>query len=1044
MNIFVMNTLGMLIKCLALLLVVGVALFMCYPTIMYYVNMESSKSLPYPSDHFTGRDDAMSTIAGWFDSKTRIVSVIGSPGFGKSTLAIHIGHLMLKRGYIVHYVNLDEFPRKKIKQILAEKVLDSSDVRDKAITFDRLLRWARERYFYTLIILDNCDESLHYQKEELQDAIKKVIKNSHVKFLMTSREATIDTSSFEQYKLDTLSTKAACDLLQFKAPMRITLTASEKEEIAELTGKVPLALLIIGSLLQLPDIAGTGAIIAKLKKQPIPTLSPKQLPKKEQINASFSLSYDYLSTNEKMIGKLLANFPGSFDKAAYISVLKHGFIQANSNAEVENIINDAVEVLVQRSLLEYQGRNDRYHFHRLIREFFLKLHKEATSNYSEEIVTFTANFQKYYFGVLYAASNDFKTPSYMKSVSTLDNERHNFLQLIEDMKKHNVIYFNIAAIVNALDTGYLACRFSSDELLQIIQISAACLIHLNRKDFPDTETGLEYLNLVYKLIKLKWTSHSAEKALVLYGDYAATVGSFKPPPQFEQVSYYVRIQVLVGELYTLVGEHEHAIQHYKYALNFSQRSLEKCKNGTHCSYIDLGEYHYLGNDYEKAAYFYNLSVTVENLNLFTSFEVLLRLNQIYKKLYKKDAAKKVLKDIVSLLPNVLKLQSHEVYQHMEFIHNLISFLQENELANKAYMLYESVAQALIDIGPDNHPDRIIYLLDLLNKKQNYTEVVKLGMHALKKLPPNSELHRVNISYFIGLATLNSGNYSEGLDYLEYVMNYIIHNTSAHKFEKYGICCLLLVPRYKYLHICFVSPILRVLPIVVTNVLYYTFVSPFNCFPTNTRSHDIGSDLTQPVASSRKELEVINNNDPLGMLLKNNLFPYTQQLEWTRINYWYKFFKYPPICFCLNVASISIRIDVILVLLSSVILNIVNIIHILRVCICWCFKPLVPFLARVYLYFLTNTYLQDVLLLCVYVIEVTHKNAHYYFYTLPFDFAKMNIINQIILLTPYFIILFSIFLIFYIAILYCQIMLIVKCMQYIYTLLLSLISFFYVF
>ena len=953
---FITNTLGMLIKYLAIL-VVGVALFMYYPTIIYYVNMESSKSLPYPSDHFTGRDDVTNTIAGWFHSKTRIVSVIGSPGFGKSTLAIHIGHLMLKRGYIVHYVNLDEFPRKKIKQILAEKVLDSSNVHDKAITFDRLLHWARERYFHTLIILDNCDESLHYQKDELQDAIEKVIKNSHyVKFLMTSRETTMHTGNFEQYKLDTLSTKAACDLLQFKAPMRITLTASEKEEIAELTGKVPLALLIIGSLLQLPDIAGTGAIIAELRKQPIPTLSPKQLPKNEQINASFSLSYNYLSTDEKMIGKLLANFPGSFDKEAYISILKHGFIQANSNAEVENIIHAAVKVLVQRSLLEYQRRNDRFHFHRLIREFFLKLHKEATSNYGQEMMIFTGSFQEYYLGVLNAASNDFKTPSYMKSISILDNERHNFLQLIEDMKAYKCC--NTAAICNALDTGYLACRFSSDELLQIIQISAACLIHSYRK-INFRGPGLEYLVFIYKLIKLKWTSHSAEKALVLYGDYAATVELFKPTPKWERIShYYVRIQMLISKLYTLVGEHERAIQHYKYALNVSQESLENCGNVTHCSYIHIGEYHYLGNDFKKAAHFYNLSVTVENLNLFTRFEILQRLNQIYKKFNNKKHAKKVLKDIVSLLPNVSKLQSHEVYQNLEHIYDLIKFLQENKLTNEACMLYESVAQAIIDIGPDNHPGRIIYVLDLLVKKRNYTEVLKLGMRALKKLPPNSELHMVNISYFVGLATFHSGNYSEGLDYLEYVMNYIIHNTSAHEFEKYVVCCIFLVPRYKYLHTCFVSPISRVLPIVVTNVIYYTFILPFNCFPTNTRSHDIGSDLTHAVPSSRKELQVINSN-PLVKL------SCTQQLKqiWLHIN-WSKILKYPPVCFCLNAASISIRIDVTLVLLSFVTLCIVHFIYILRVCICWCFKPLVPFLARVYLYFLTNTYLRDVLLLCM--------------------------------------------------------------------------------
>lgn len=119
---------------------------------------------------------------------------------------------MLEKGVHIHYVNLAE-SLKGVEQ-LAEKISDT-----EAVTFDKFLRWVRKRNSYNLIILDNCDETLHSHKEELQYVVEKVIEHSlNFIFLITSREVTSYIESFEPYKLYELSKRAACDLIEKKIP----------------------------------------------------------------------------------------------------------------------------------------------------------------------------------------------------------------------------------------------------------------------------------------------------------------------------------------------------------------------------------------------------------------------------------------------------------------------------------------------------------------------------------------------------------------------------------------------------------------------------------------------------------------------------------------------------------------------------------------------------------------------------------------------------------------------------------------------------------
>ena len=89
------------------LLVVVIAIFWSN-TDCYELGTCYSKSLPHV-DRFVGREDDIHIITGYLDftsSDVRVVHIVGPPGFGKSTLAIKIGEIFVKRKVTVHYVDL--------------------------------------------------------------------------------------------------------------------------------------------------------------------------------------------------------------------------------------------------------------------------------------------------------------------------------------------------------------------------------------------------------------------------------------------------------------------------------------------------------------------------------------------------------------------------------------------------------------------------------------------------------------------------------------------------------------------------------------------------------------------------------------------------------------------------------------------------------------------------------------------------------------------------------------------------------------------------
>ena len=376
-------------------------------------NIHPSKSLPSPFEHFIGRekemDDLIQLLA--FDtSDIRGVSVVGPPGVGKSTLAIHTGQRMEKRGMVIHYVDLYQ-------------VLDMSSAKSnilRGVEFhaefalsDPVLVWARRVDTQTILILDNCDDILHNNKDKFQALVKDILRSSSlIKTLLTTKQMASFLGEFLIYRLSELSTESAIALLR---KLDRNIEPSQAHIISELVGRMPLALQVLGSLLHLPEPPSSKVIITELQRQPIAFLSPEELPETEQVQTSIHISYSYLNRECQKGIRLLANFPGSFTMEAATSILKRWHS------------THCIKTLHVRSLLVYYQHTSRFQFHRLIKEYILNVQRSfPVLNYEIEQELFWVEFFRHYWGLMSNVSFSTDVYTLTEKWKIVDIERHNF------------------------------------------------------------------------------------------------------------------------------------------------------------------------------------------------------------------------------------------------------------------------------------------------------------------------------------------------------------------------------------------------------------------------------------------------------------------------------------------------------------------------------------------------------------------------------------------------------------------------------------------
>ena len=334
-----------------------------------------SKVLPRLRNIFVGRENETQQLIKYLsfnNSNVRIVGIFGGPGFGKSTLAIQASHRLALTNITIEYYDLSEISF--VPYLLHRILRISTNITERTAILEELKIWANTVTTDTILVFDGCDILFsRSQKTELQNMIEILVEHSdNIKILLTSRYMVSFLNEFKSIKLNELKPKDATALLK-----RLTSGApvNTLQKIAELVGNVPLALQVVGALLEM-DKMTPKQIVSELSRNPIQTLSPNGLPVDSKINTSLQLSYSSLDEFTQRCSRYLANFPGSFSELAAFGVITYMINDTHYSEPLQDSKPLAcLDTLVSHSLLKFNPTLQRYSFHKLIQDFFL--HSQA-------------------------------------------------------------------------------------------------------------------------------------------------------------------------------------------------------------------------------------------------------------------------------------------------------------------------------------------------------------------------------------------------------------------------------------------------------------------------------------------------------------------------------------------------------------------------------------------------------------------------------------------------------------------------------------------
>ena len=740
--------------------------------------ISQSRTLPYISGTFVGRktelNDALQLLD--FDqSGTRVVSIDGPPGFGKSTLAIKVGHQMVRKGTNVLYVNMLEV---STTQVLAEKVCKGADiVIRKVVKIERMFHWARNLNYNTLLILDNCDDILQTDKDDFQRVIQKLVETSPIiKVLMTSRhKATLLDDSYDRYSLHELSHHSACQLLE-ATTKGIKLDSNTREAIANLTGNVPLALRVIGSLLNQPVPPRPETIIKELMQKPIQALSPEELPEYHRVFSSIYLSYKHLHLYDKLCGQFLAYFPGSFDEVAALHIMQ---MPPNEKSFQTDSVYTALCLrgLVQRSLLGYNQRTEHFEFHRLIKEFFLFISRlEGNSDGMQ--YTFNVNFQSHFAHWLSELSNQF-SQSHKFALGVLDTEKHNikhFLRgTIHHLETSNSVKV-ISALVAGLDENFLECRFSTEELHNVTMSAANFLQHHEQILDLDASTHFKFF---VKLL-CHWAFFEKELqgnfiGLRVLASHEHHINYLYAKAEKKIESQYIAFYSKLSLYYENLGLH-HQVLRCQEKILATTNSLKDCQPGL-CDYYEIGASYIQAGDNHQGVKYLELAIHQQSQmrDELQRAHDLTWLHDGYTRIGATAKAEQVVDELIALLPAVLQ---HDVtMQNKDYFEDLINFCLKVGKSQEAGVLQEKILQLLMELHETKDPKTLQYatkLMVFLFSVRNYSKAAEIGQITIERLKSHGlerHLETARMLVLVGKSKLLTWDIS-GLSYLDDAINLI--------------------------------------------------------------------------------------------------------------------------------------------------------------------------------------------------------------------------------------------------------------------------------
>jgi predicted ATPase/DNA-binding winged helix-turn-helix (wHTH) protein len=312
-------------------------------------------NLPPALGRMVGRENVVLEIQGLLRTQQRLITILGTGGIGKTTVALSVGHEALADFSAAFFVDLSTVNDKEhlIGAVVSAVGLDSQLVDPK----EGLLNFLRPRR--VLIILDSCEHLI----EEVAEIADHIFQNTpDVYILATSREA-LHVPGERVLRLRPLHCPpeqpglTASEVLAYPAARLFaervsarrsdfSLRDDEAPMVAEICRKldgIALAIELAAGRAAVFGVRDTAAGLGSrldLLKFGRRTANPRH----QTLRATLDWSHDHLSDVERIVLRRVAIFIGPFTREAALAVGEHGGIDLSE-------IEGAVETLVDKSLI---------------------------------------------------------------------------------------------------------------------------------------------------------------------------------------------------------------------------------------------------------------------------------------------------------------------------------------------------------------------------------------------------------------------------------------------------------------------------------------------------------------------------------------------------------------------------------------------------------------------------------------------------------------------------------------------------------------------
>ena len=325
--------------------------------------------------NFTGRQSECEEITGHVTSEsTRLVSIWGSPGFGKTSVAIAVGHYLQSQGLPVCWVSLRGRKSKvdltsKLLSFVTPSFLNDQPSFSQLSLDDQLCLLLSEISDQSVFILDNADDLLEDGepgvKKEVIGLLKEILRRSKaITFFVTTRESldflNVDLQGHQSVRIRPLDEVSATRLVKAVLP---AAKSSDCTRILQICGLVPFAIKLMCSSIS-EDNAQPSQFLDQFMKSASTTSIAEMLdrpdyPDEYRLQSFFELSFKRLNAQEKEALVSLSILPENFGSEVAAAVLDVNNLQSKK----------LLQTLQRKSLLDSGVKKELFTMHKLLQSF---------------------------------------------------------------------------------------------------------------------------------------------------------------------------------------------------------------------------------------------------------------------------------------------------------------------------------------------------------------------------------------------------------------------------------------------------------------------------------------------------------------------------------------------------------------------------------------------------------------------------------------------------------------------------------------------------